>query len=244
MFNHGINNKHNYKNKYNILISVKIKEIPWYNRPGTRIKKKGPSSLSDAELLAVVIGRGDKEENAIDMSNRILASYNFDRLPNLSFNELKKEFKNQVPAMKIMAMFEIFKRTNRLNKKGFKSKIKTAKDVFNYYVDELKDKKKEHFYALYLDTQNRIIEEQLISKGTLNASIIHPREVFNPAIKASCNSVILVHNHPSGDCKPSSEDKEVTKMLYNAGYLLKIKVIDHVIIGKDDYTSLKEMKLM
>ena len=94
------------------------------------------------------------------------------------------------------------------------------------------DKNKEHFYALLLDTKNRIISEQLISVGTLNASLIHPREVFNPAIKASANAIILVHNHPSGDCKPSKEDISVTKMLNESGELIGIKVLDHVVVGK------------
>ena len=219
---------------------MKIRDIPWYNRPGMRLKKKGVSSLSDAELMAIVLGRGNRKENAIDISNRVLKSYNLDKLPDLSFHELKKEFKNQVPAMKIMAMYELFRRTNKLKKKGFKPKIKTAKDVFSYYVDELEDKKKEHFYALLLDTKNRIIAEELISVGTLNTSLIHPREVFNPAIKASSNAVILVHNHPSGDCNPSKEDKDITKMLYHAGDILGIKVLDHIIIGKDKYYSFKE----
>ena len=95
---------------------MKIRDIPWFDRPGIRLKKKGPSTLSDSELLAVVIGRGNKEENAVDISNRVLKSYNFDKLPDLSFHELEKEFKNQVPAMKIMAMYEIFRRTNKLKK--------------------------------------------------------------------------------------------------------------------------------
>ena len=136
---------------------MRLKEIPWYNRPGVRLKKKGVSHLSDAELLAIVIGRGNQEENAVDLSNRVLRSYNFDKLSELSFHELKKEFRNQVPAMKIMAMYEICRRTNKLKKKGFKPKIKIAEDVFNYFVDELQDKKKEHLYALFLDTKNRII---------------------------------------------------------------------------------------
>lgn len=223
---------------------MKIRDIPWYNRPGMRLKKKGVSTLSDAELLAIVLGRGNTKENAVDISNRVLRSFNLDKLSLLGFHELKDEFKNQVPAMKVQAMFELFRRTNRLKDKGFKVKIKNAEDVYNYFKDELEVKNKEHFYALFLDTKNKIIGQELISVGTLNASLIHPREVFNPAIKASCNSIILVHNHPSGDSNPSSEDKEVTKMLYNAGHLLKIKVVDHVVIGKGDYTSLKENKLM
>lgn len=219
---------------------MKIRDIPWYNRPGVRLKKKGVSNLSDAELLAIILGRGNKEENAIDLSNRVLGNYNFHKLADLSLPELEKEFNNQVKSMKITAMFEIFKRTNRLHKKGFNKKIENAEDVFNYYVDELRDKKKEHFYALLLDTKNRIIAEELVSVGILDASIIHPREVFKSAIKASSNSVILVHNHPSGDCTPSKEDEEVTKILENAGDLLGINVLDHIIIGKDNYYSFKE----
>ena len=219
---------------------MKIKDIPWYNRPGIRLKKKGVSILSDAELLAIVLGRGNKEENAIDLSNRVLGNYNFHKLADLSLHELEKEFNNQVKAMKITAMFEIFRRTSRLNKKGFKPKIGNAEDVFNYYVDQLQDKKKEHFYALFLDTKNRIIAEDLVSVGILDASIIHPREVFKSAIKASSNSVILVHNHPSGDCTPSKADEEVTELLYNAGDILGINVLDHIIIGKNNYYSFKE----
>jgi DNA repair protein RadC len=219
---------------------MKISDIPWQNRPGIRLKQEGTSALSNADLLAIVLGRGNFEENAIDISNRVLKSYDFDKLSDLSFHELKEEFRNQVPAMKIMAMYEIFRRTNKLKKMGNKRKIEMAKDVFNYYVDKLQDKKKEHFYALYLDTKNQIIEERLVSKGILNASLIHPREVFNPAIRASSNSVILVHNHPSGNYAPSKEDKEVTKLLDNAGNLLGINVLDHIIIGKDGYYSFKE----
>ena len=219
---------------------MKISDMPWQNRPGIRLKQEGTSTLSNADLLAIVLGRGNFEENAIDISNRVLKSYDFDKLSDLSFHELKEEFRNQVPAMKIMAMYEIFRRTNKLKKMGNKRKIETAKDVFNYYVDKLQDKKKEHFYALYLDTKNQIIEEKLVSKGILNASLIHPREVFNPAIRASSNSVILVHNHPSGNYAPSKEDKEVTKLLDNAGNLLGINVLDHIIIGKDGYYSFKE----
>lgn len=223
---------------------MRIKDIPWYNRPGIRLKRKGVSVLSDAELIAIVLGRGNSKENAIDISNRVLKSYNFDGLSSLSFEELKKEFKNQVPALKMIAMFEVFRRTNKVFKKVFKTEIKTAKDVYRYFVDHLQDKKKEHFYALLLNSKNQIISEELISVGTLNTSLIHPREVFNPAIKASANSIILVHNHPSGDCEPSDEDKQVTKMICNAGEVVGIKVSDHIVIGKDNFISLRQEKML
>jgi DNA repair protein RadC len=223
---------------------MRIKDIPWYNRPGIRLKKKGPDALSDAELFAIVIGRGSRSENAVDLSNRILKSFNFDKLSVLSFHELKTEFKDQVPAMKVVAMFEIFRRTSKLESKGFKVKIKNAEDVYNYFKDTLANKNKEHFIALFLDTKNRIIGEEVVSVGTLNSSIIHPREVFSPAIKASANAIVLVHNHPSGDCKPSKEDEEVTKMLNEAGKILGIKVLDHVIVGKDGFVGVKEKGVM
>jgi len=223
---------------------MRIKDIPWYNRPGARLKKKGVSALSDAELFAIVIGRGSRSENAVDLSNRILKSFNFDRLGSLSFHELKLEFKDQVPAMKVVAMFEIFRRTSRLESKGFKVKIKNAEDVYNYFKDTLANKNKEHFIALFLDTKNRIIGEEVVSVDTLNSSIIHPREVFSSAIKASASSVVIVHNHPSGDCKPSEEDKQITKMLCDAGKILGIKVLDHVIIGKDGFIEVKENGVM
>lgn len=218
--------------------------MPWYNRPGARLRRKGVYSLSDAELLAIIIGRGDKNENAVDLSNRVLATNNFDKIAELSLSELEKEFRNPVKAMKINAMFEIFRRTNKLMKKGFKLQIKTASDVYQYYVDELQNKTKEYFYALFLDTKNRILKDELVSIGTLNESLIHPRELFNSAVQASCNSVIIVHNHPSGDCVPSDSDKEVTKVLVEAGDIMGIKVLDHVIIGKEGFMSLKESGVM
>jgi len=218
--------------------------MPWYNRPGARLRRKGVYSLSDAELLAIIIGRGDKNENAVDLSNRVLATNNFDKIAELSLSELEKEFRNPVKAMKINAMFEIFRRTNKLMKKGYKLQIKTASDVYQYYVDELQNKTKEYFYALFLDTKNRILKEELVSIGTLNESLIHPRELFNSAVQASCNSVIIVHNHPSGDCVPSDSDKEVTKVLVEAGEIMGIKVLDHVIIGKEGFMSLKESGIM
>lgn len=214
--------------------------MPWYTQPWMRVQNDGVSAMNDAELLAAVLGKGAGTENAVDLSCRVLASYNFTSLAALSLQELKKAFRNDIHAIRVAAMFEIVRRTNRLARHGFSKKIETAEDVYNHFVDELRDKKKEHFYALYLDTKNRIIEEELVSVGILDASLIHPREVFNPAIKASAHAVILVHNHPSGECEPSDDDKEVTKMLYNAGEIIGISILDHIIIGKNNYFSMKE----
>jgi len=219
---------------------MNIYEIPRYNRPGIRLQRKGAKYLSDSELLAIVLGRGNKNENAIDMSHRILKRQNFHRLANLELDELKKLVDTDVKALKISAMFEIFRRTNKLQKKGFKQKITNAEDVFNHFSDELTNTKQEHFMALYLDTKNQIIKEHLISKGTLNSSLVHPREVFNLAVKVSANSLILVHNHPSGDPTPSKEDEVVTKNLINAGEILGITILDHIVIGNNKFVSLRE----
>jgi len=222
---------------------MKIKDMPWWNRPGFRLKKKGASNLNEAELLAIILERGNYKENAIDLANRLLKRYNFNKLADLSLIELKKELKDEVKAMKILAMFEIFKKTNRLKRYGFKPTIECAKDVYNHFVDELKDKKKEYLYALFLDSKNRIIGEHFISVGTLDSSLVHPREVFKEAIKNSAAGIILVHNHPSGDCEASNQDITITQRIKEAGKLMNIEIIDHIIIGKENYFSFRD-KLM
>jgi len=220
---------------------MNIREMPWFERSGARLKRNGPEVLSDAELLAIVLGRGSKEENVIDCSRRVLREQNLHYLAEQSLPELAKTFGDDtVKALKVSAMFELFRRTNRLKVKGFSTKIQSAEDVYHYFADRLAEKKKEYFYALCLDTKNRIISETLVSVGILDASLIHPREVFNPAVKASCHAVILVHNHPSGEAEASAADIEVTKMLYNAGDIIGISILDHIIIGKNGYSSMKE----
>ena len=219
---------------------MKIADMPWFTRPNIRLKRQGVQSLSDAELLAIIIGRGNRKENAVDLSNRILNMFNLKRLSSVSYIELNHEIDDEVKSMKITAMFELFRRTQKLMDNGFKQKIRTAEDVYNRYSNQLRHEKQEHFIALYLDTKNKIITESLVSKGTLNASIIHPREIFNPAIKVSANSIILLHNHPSGDPSPSNEDELVTKNLIAAGDLIGIPILDHIIVGDTSFISLKE----
>ena len=218
---------------------MRIKDISKDNRPRERLEKNGVHVLSDAELLAIIFKTGNKQENAIEMSDRLITKYGIDKLNDLSLKELQ-EIRGIGPAkaMQMKALFEFNKRHNLSKVNNLP--IKTAKDVFLYASEKLADNKKEHFMVLHLDTKNKIIKDEIISIGTLNASIIHPREVFKSAIKESANSIILVHNHPSGDSEPSIEDKEITEKLMEAGEILNIKVLDHVIIGKDNYHSFKE----
>jgi len=229
---------------------MKILDIPKENRPRERFLKLGPEALSDAELFAILLRtgcRGKKNEkgelmsgeNVIEMSNRLIAEYGLDKLLECSLKELQ-EIKGIGPskAMQILTIAELQKRINQ-SKKPVK-RISCAEDVFNLMHETLKDKKEEHFYVLMLDTKNNLIGEQLISKGILDASIIHPREVFKPAIKNSASRIILVHNHPSGDPNPSGEDLEITEKLMKVGDELDIKVLDSVIVGGEKYWNQKE----
>ena len=222
---------------------MKIKEMPEQNRPRERFLKYGPETLSDAELFAIFFRTGTINEKVVDMSNRLIAEYGLDKLFDCSLKELQK-IKGIGPskAMQILSMSELGKRYNQL--KQFKNKnikkISCAEDVFNHFHERLKDKKEEHFYIIMLNTQNYIIGEQLISKGILDASIIHPREIFKPAIKNSASKIILVHNHPSGDPTPSEEDLEITRKMIEFGEELSIKVLDHIIFGNNNWWNWKE----
>jgi len=222
---------------------MRIKDLPWFNRPASKLRRKGVESLDDAELLAILFGKGCKNESALELSNRLLKKYNWHKLGELCFNELKQECGNDyVKALRILSLVEINKRYNKQDRKGYNKRISSSEDVFNMFCDRFADEKQENFVVLYLDNKNNVIKEETISIGTLNASIVHPREVFKNAIKESANTVILVHNHPSGDCKPSKQDEEITKKLIETGKIIGIQVLDHVIIGQDKHYSFKDMK--
>src|SRR3989338_9891352 len=218
---------------------MKIKEMNEDSRPRERLVKFGVENLSDAELLALILEKGTKQENVIEMSNRLINKHGLNKLSDCSLKELQ-EIKGIgfAKACQILALFEINKR-NVLSEKP-RTFISSAKSVFDLMNEKLKDEKQEHFIAILLNNRNYFIKEQLLTKGVLDASIIDPREVFKPAIKNSASRIILVHNHPSGNPEPSKEDLEVTKKLFEAGELLGIKVLDHVIIGRDKYWSWKE----
>ena len=201
---------------------MKIKDLPHSSRPRERFLEKGPEALSDAELLAILLRTGSKGENVIEMSNRLINEYGLDKLLECSLKELQ-EINGIGPskAMQILTIAELQKRINQA-KKPIK-KISCAEDVFNLMHEILKDKKEEHFYVLMLDTKNNLVAEPaLITKGILDASILHPREVFKPAIKNSASKIILVHNHPSGNPEPSREDVEMSDKMIENGDLMGI----------------------
>ena len=224
---------------------MKIKDLPEQNRPRERFFKHGPEALSDSELFAIILRTGTPGENVVDMSNRLISEYNLDKLFECSLKELQ-EIKGIGPskAMQILAMAELGKRYNQVKQMRNKDqrKITCAQDVFDLFHERLKDKKQEEFYVLMLNSQNNIIGEHLVSKGILDASILHPREVFKPAIKNSASKIILVHNHPSGDPNPSQEDLDITGKIIKAGEEIGIKVLDHIIIGRSDHWNWKDYK--
>jgi len=215
---------------------MKIKDMPETSRPRERFLENGPEALSDAELMAIILRTGTKEENVVEMSNRLISEYKLENLFDCSLKELQ-EIKGIGPskAIEILTISELGKRYSK--RKNPIKKITSAKDVFTFFHERLKNKKQEHFYTLLLNTQNIIVKEELVSIGVLDSALLHPREVFKPAIKNSAKKIIIVHNHPSGNPSPSPEDLDITKKLIEIGEMLDIKVLDHVIIGRGKWWS-------
>lgn len=222
---------------------IKIKDLELKDRPREKLELFGSKYLSDEELLAIIIGTGSKNLNAIELANEVMLKIkNQSDFMDISISELMQI--NGIglsKASKIIAALELAFRLN-LRKTMKVEVVNSPEIVANLFMYELKNKLKENFYILLLNTKNGIISRELISQGTLNGSLIHPREVFKPAIKKSANSIILVHNHPSGNTKPSEDDILITNRLVKAGNILGIKVLDHLIIGDGDFFSFKERK--
>ncbi|MBM3249134.1 MAG: JAB domain-containing protein [Candidatus Omnitrophica bacterium] len=220
---------------------MKIKEIPKVERPREKLIRYSSNRLSNSELLAIILRSGKKGENVIDLANRILRKYKAENLPNLTYQELK-DFSGLGPAKacEIIACFELGK---RLLKGKVAELYLKPEDVWKELKD-IREHKKEHFIIFYLDSRNQEIKREIISVGSLNANLVHPREVFEPAVKNLAAQVILAHNHPSGDPEPSEDDLEINKRLAEAGKILGIDVIDHIIVSKGSYLSFKEKGLL
>lgn len=218
---------------------MKIKDILPENRPRERLGKYGPSALSEAELLAVVLGNGTRGENVIDMSHRLIAEYGLDKLSCLSQKEIQK-IKGIGPAKaaQITALFEFNKRCSLAIQE--RTPVKTAYQAYEYAKHVIGGRRQECFLVMYLDTKSRITKHEITSIGTLNSTQTHARDVFRTAVKENVNAIIIAHNHPSGDPAPSREDREITKELAQAGRIMGIEILDHVITGSDGYYSFKE----
>jgi DNA repair protein RadC len=221
-------------------ISFTVHDLPKPERPRERLQKFGPEALSAQELLALVIGRGIPKKSVMNIAQELLTRFgNIKAISQATIEELSQiKGIGLAKAAQIKACFELGRRED-LEPEVKNFDIKNPEAVVRAIRATIKDKAKEHFKLILLNPRNKIIGISTISIGTLNVSLVHPREVFKDAIVHSAASVVLAHNHPSGDTEPSEDDLRVTKKLVQSGKILGIEVIDHIIIGKNDYYSFK-----
>ena len=221
--------------------SFTIRDLPASERPRERLVNLGASALSAQEILALILGRGIAGESVMVTAQRLLSEFgNLKAIANASVEELSQvKGIGTAKASQIIAAFELARRLDGYGYDLPKKAITEPEEAVKLVKSRLKDKKKEYFLAILLDSRNQPISVAKISVGSLNASIVHPREVFKEAVSASAASLILVHNHPSGDATPSDEDIKITKRLKQSGEIMGINVFDHIIIAGNSFTSLK-----
>jgi DNA repair protein RadC len=223
-----------------------IRDWPSSARPRERLQKYGSDVLSDIELLALIMGRGTKAQSVLAIAQELLKEFGSLRaINNASVEELSTiKGIGLAKATQIKAALQLGRRMEEQSQTKEQPIIKGPEDVAKLLRNKLGDKKKEHFAIIMLDTRNRLIRDTDISIGTLDASLVHPREVFKEAISASAASVMLVHNHPSGDPTPSDDDIRITKRLIEVGKLVDIEVLDHIIVGGEKWLSMKKEKII
>jgi len=225
--------------------SFTVHDLPLNERPRERLFKLGSEALSAQEILSLILGRGIKGESIMMTSQKLLSRFgNLKGIANASIEELTQtKGIGPAKAAQIKAALELSKRLEADVGEKPKPVLKSPEDVAAVMRSKLKGKKKEHFWVLCLDTRNKLINWKQVSIGSLDTSIVHPREVFKEAVSSSAASVIFVHNHPSGDPEPSKEDIELTKRLVKAGEIIGIDVLDHIIVCDKSYLSLKAKNL-
>lgn len=209
-------------------------------RPREKLIKYGPSKLKDEELLAIILRQGYRKEKVIDLSKRIHPLLKDNRDFN-SWEKLKNKLKiGSVQTCQIIASYEYI---TRLKNKRLSLSINSPINIWEHLVD-IRSAKKEYFVVFYLNVQNTIIHKEIISIGSLNASIVHPREIFEPAVRLTAGQIIIAHNHPSGNTEPSKADIEITKRIYKVGELMGIPLLDHIIVTKNNWLSFKEAGIL
>ncbi|GKV54418.1 UPF0758 protein [Sporosarcina sp. NCCP-2222] len=222
-----------------------IRDVHISDRPRERLIRQGASSLSNQELIAILLRTGTKEESVLMLANRILTS--FDKIQDLRDATIEEMMSvkgvGQAKAVQILAAVEIGKRLYQKHTEG-RYTIRSPEDAAAYLMTDMSTLQQEHFVVLFLNVKNEVLHKQTVFIGSLNSSIVHPREIFREAVKRSAASIIVAHNHPSGHPAPSPEDIEVTKRLVEAGSIVGIDLLDHVIIGDHRFISLKEKGYM
>lgn len=220
---------------------LSVRGLPSNDRPRERLYHVGVGELSLQELIAIVVGGGSRGAGSLVLALRLLGEFDgLIALGRSSVDELcRVRGIGMARACQLVAAFELGKRFARQSRTNG-SPVKSPADVARVFMDEMKHYDREHFKAAFLNTKNQIIKVVTVSIGSLNASIVHPREILKPAIAASAASIVLIHNHPTGDPTPSREDIEFTKRFAKCGELIGIELLDHIVIGSDRYQSLKE----
>lgn len=223
-----------------VSMSYKIKDIPNQERPRERLKEMGVENLSNKELLAIILKTGSKDKNATDLAIEILKKYDLSELKQISLNSLTKiKGIGEVKAIEIISAIELGKRINNQQKIKLK-KITTPEEIWKSIKHLFTDKKQEYFYAFYFNAKKELIDKKLLFIGTVNESIVHPREIFKEAYRLSASCIVCAHNHPTNDTIPSKADLFFTKQLIKIGKIQGIPVIDHIIVGDNNYYSFYE----
>lgn len=218
---------------------MKLSSIYEYDRPREKLQLKGPDALTNTELMAILLHTGTRKKNVLELSKDILSTFPGEKILSVSISELCKiKGIHTGKASSIVAALELSKRLIKLESETLMC-IESPKEIAPFVTD-IRSAKKEHFVALYLNARNQLIQREVISVGTINASLVHPREVFEPAIRLVASSVILIHNHPSGSVEPSDADIAVTKRLVEVSKILGIEVVDHIIVSQTDMFSFRE----
>ncbi len=217
---------------------LKIRDMPELDKPREKLMHLGPGSLTVAELIAIVLNTGTRKEDVMSMASRIIRDYGERTLAgHINAETLAKDLDIPVgKATQIVACAELGRRFFTKRSFGLAT-IRNAKDAFEYLRD-MRTLSKEHLRGIYLNAHHRVIHDEVISMGTVNANLIHAREVFKPAIEYGAAAIILAHNHPSGIATPSAADIEVTKRIASAGNIIGIPVLDHIVIAKNKFTSI------
>ncbi len=225
-----------------------MKDLPFDDRPYERCLREGPEHLSDAQLLSIIIRTGSREESSLELASKILA-LNYPKegilgLLHLSLPQLMSvKGIGRVKGIQLLCIGELSKRIWRKKNMEQPLRFQNAKDVADYYQEDMRHREQEQFRMMMFNTRQVMLGDVLLTQGTVNASFASPREIFLEALKYQAVSLILVHNHPSGDPEPSAEDIRLTRRIREAGELLDICLLDHIIIGDSSYVSLKERGL-
>lgn len=224
-----------------IMKNIRMKDVPKEERPRERLLKYGEAQLSNQELIAILLGSGTRHESVMNIAQRLLIHFEGLKLLDEATIEEITSIRGigKAKGVTILAALELGRRIGRYIPKE-RYTIRSPQDGADYVMEEMRNLNQEHLIVLFLNTKNEIVHKQTIFVGSLNSSIVHPREIFREAVKRSAASIICAHNHPSGDPTPSKEDIQVTRRLVDSGKMIGIQLLDHIIIGNRKFISLKE----